>query len=95
MARRKYKELGYYAVVTYGPEGTWTSPWYLKKDAKMKHGKNEEVLACHFFDGQLENAELFSRLFDAVYRAKKVREILAKDGHSLTDSVKIVSLFAN
>lgn len=35
MARRKYKELGYYAVVTYGPEGKWTSPWYLKRGAKV------------------------------------------------------------
>ena len=95
MARETYTDCVTYAVATFGPDGTWTVPWFLRKGAKKKYLKNEEVLACHQFSGYLTEAELFERPNSAAAEmaAARLQQILDKGGNCLAKKVKVVKLF--
>lgn len=93
MAKNSYKGTDVYIVVTYGPEGTWSQPWYLKKNPKRKPRKNEDLLACHYFTGYLsEEAEFFNTPRMAEVGAENIREIFAKRGHVLANTFKVATL---
>ena len=92
MARKTYKQIGY-AVVTYGPQGTWDEPWFLRKDAKRRYRKNDEVLACHHLTGGLKDAQFFSFPNSAKQAADKVNRLFKENGHILGGKVKVAEIF--
>ena len=93
MARKgECKETGVYVVVTYGPNGTWLYPWYLRKNPR-KLRKNEDILICHYFTGYLsEEAEFFATREMAENMAEHIRNLYAKQGHSLANTFKAAML---
>lgn len=94
MARKgECKATGVYVVVTYGPHGTWSQPWYLRKNPKRKLGKNEDLLICHYFTGYLsEEAEFFVNREMAEDMAEHIRKLYAKHGHSLANTFRAAML---
>lgn len=95
MARKgECKETGVYVVVTYGPHGTWSRPWYLRKNPK-KLRKNEDILVCHYFTGYLsDEVELFDTREMAEDMAEHIRNLYAKQGHALANTFKVAMLCA-
>ena len=93
MAKNTYRDTGFYAVVSFGQNGTWTIPWFLKKNPKTRYRKDEELLACHQFTGDLGEAATFLSYEAAEKTADKVRMLFRKNGHILAKGINVVQLF--